>query len=174
MATGASSNSSLPYPVSAEISSVVDRGDNKSRYAFEVNVQWSDGTGTTCHRGYQDFFQFQCELLDSFPEEAGTVKGHERVLPYIPGKQLFRRSTRNLAMERQPKLHQYLQELLALPENISQSEIVFKFLNDNWREIKSKHNTLPPEGKLSYYYKAFMHHKQYHFMLLKAIHLMNY
>ena len=141
--TGTSEHTFL-YPVSAEVNSVVERADNKSRFAFEVNTKWSDESTSTCYRGYQEFFQFQCELLDNFPEEGGTAKGHDRTIPYIPGKQMFRRSTKNLALERQPKLHQYMQELLTLPDKIVKSKIVLKFLNDDWEQ---KHmNAQPIEG----------------------------
>jgi len=32
-----------------------------------------------------DFFEFQSHLLESYPEEAGSVRGFVRIIPYLPG-----------------------------------------------------------------------------------------
>jgi hypothetical protein len=124
-------------PVSANVISVVEREGAKCRYQFQINVSWSDGTCTTCYRGYQDFFDFQCKLLDTYPEDAGTVKGHARKLPYLPGKKIFRRSTKSLAMQRLPLLHQYLQDILLLPLKIISSRTVLVFLHEDIDKLTS-------------------------------------
>ena len=124
----------LPRIVAAAVTSVIERADKNSKYVFQVEVRCSDGTQSTCYRGYQDFFDFHCQLLDQFPEEAGTTKGSNRVIPYLPGKKIFRRSTKSLALQRLPQLHQYSQELIALPDNISNSTLVIHFFKDDWSE----------------------------------------
>ena len=81
------------YITSAEVLSVRERMHSPKRYVYEVSVDWSDSNTTTCYRGYTDFFDFQCELLSTFPFEAGAVKGIPRTIPYLPGRKLFQRST---------------------------------------------------------------------------------
>ena len=104
--------------------------NDKVRFVFELEVEWADGVKSVCCRGYQQFFEFQCKLLDTFPDEAGAAKGSQRTLPYLPGKQMFRRSNKQLAQDRLPQLDQYLKELIALPDNISRSGLVRRFLKD--------------------------------------------
>ena len=104
------------------------------RFVFRVDITWSDGHKTTSFRSYSEFFDLQCELLSKFPIEAGDKKNAERTLPYLPGKQIFRRSTRQLADERLPKINNYITELLKLPEYIAQSEKVLRFFRSNWQE----------------------------------------
>lgn len=101
---------------------------------FRVDLTWSDGHKTTSFRSYSEFFDLQCELLSKFPQEAGEKKSADRTLPYLPGKQIFRRSTRQLAEERLPKINNYITELLKLPERISHSERVLRFFRSNWQE----------------------------------------
>ena len=36
-------------------------------------------------RVYNDFYDFQISMLDTFPREAGRVPPHPRILPYMPG-----------------------------------------------------------------------------------------
>ena len=57
----------------------------KKQYTFVVNVERSDGTLITVWRSYRDFFYFQCDLLDAFPQEAGAMRGTVRLIPYLPG-----------------------------------------------------------------------------------------
>ena len=127
-----------PKIVSAQVISVIETPKMKSKFSFEVGVKWSDNKDSICHRGYSDFFKFHCELLDTFPEESGSVKGSSRILPFLPGKKLFRRSTKRLAEERLPQLDQYIRELTALPEKISYSSIVMRFFRDDWDEEASR------------------------------------
>ena len=85
------------------------------------------------YRRYSDFFDFQCELLNTFRKEAGLQKGSERVIPYLPGKRIFG-SKRDLALERQPQINEYVQKLIALPEHISRCDLVMDFFRSNWQE----------------------------------------
>ena len=101
---------------------------------FRVDITWSDDHKTTSFRSYSEFFDLQCELLSQFPQEAGEQKNSQRTLPFLPGKQIFRRSSRHLAEERLPKINNYITELLKLPEHISQCERVLRFFRSNWQE----------------------------------------
>ena len=105
------------------------------RFVFRIDLTWSDGHKTTSFRSYSEFFDLQCELLAKFPQEAGEKKKNtDRTLPYLPGKQIFKRSTRQLAEERLPKINNYVAELLKLPSHISQCERVLRFFRSNWQE----------------------------------------
>lgn len=101
---------------------------------FEIELKWSDDTSSTSYRSYSDFFDFQCDLLMGFPKEAGSQKGTERSIPYLPGKKMFQRSNRKLAETRLPEIDSYVKNLIAMPENISQSEITSRFFKSNWQE----------------------------------------
>lgn len=131
------SHESSPRVVTAAVTSVTERRAEKKgkvHYVFQLEAEWSDGSKTTRCRGYQEFFELQCKLLDTFAEEAGSVKGSQRILPFLPGKQMFRRSTKQLALERQPELDRYIQELIGLPEHISQYSYVKQFLGKEQNE----------------------------------------
>ena len=124
----------VAYIKSAEVVSVRERIHSPKRYVYEVSVEWSDSRTTTCYRGYTDFFDFQCELLSSFPFEAGAVKGITRTVPYLPGRRLFKRSTAALAEQRLPKIDEYVRKLVAMPENVSRNKLVLRFFHSNWQE----------------------------------------
>ena len=119
------------HVVSAKVLSLAERADKRAKYVYEIETKWSDGSARRCFREYHDFFNFQCSLLNKYPEEAGMVKGSSRTVPYLPGRQIFRRNTKSLALERLPKLDQYTQDIAALPEKISCSKEVYQFFNDN-------------------------------------------
>ena len=122
------------YITSAEVLSVRERMHSPKRYVYEVSVDWSDSNTTTCYRGYTDFFDFQCELLSTFPFEAAAVKGIPRTIPYLPGRKLFQRSTAALAEKRLPQINDYAQRLVAMSEKVSRSQSVLKFFRANWQE----------------------------------------
>jgi len=77
------------YVVSAKLDSIkerwVERKRRKKQYAFVFNLEWSDSSSSIIWRSYNDFFDLQCGLLDSFPEETGTARGFVRIIPYLPG-----------------------------------------------------------------------------------------
>ncbi len=103
------------------------------RFIYKINIKWSDGTSSTSYRSYSEFFDFQCSLLVEFPVEGGN-KGSTRTIPYLPGKKIFKKTTYDLALERQPQIHDYVTELLSLPEHISRSERLLRFFKSNWQE----------------------------------------
>lgn len=129
----------IPHIVEAKVVDIVTRMLDRKRFAFEIELKWSDGNKTTSYRSYSDFFDFQCQLLIDFPEESGLKKRgsgdeRDRCIPYLPGKKLFKRSTIELARERRPKIEEYLTQLVALPKNVSHSDRVLKFFRSNWQE----------------------------------------
>ncbi len=128
----------LVYVVGATVVRVLERTHNKKRYTFQIDLEWSDGNVSSSFRSYSELFDFQCELLDAFPEEAGRTKGVERSLPFLPGKKLFRTSSRSLADERLPLVQDYVQSLVAMPKHISRSDRMIQFFRSNWSEDRLK------------------------------------
>ena len=122
------------YIKSAEVLSVRERMHSPKRFVYEVHVEWSNSNATTCYRGYTDFFDFQCELITTFPYEAGAVKGVERTIPYLPGRKLFQRGSSTLAEKRLPQIDDYVKRLVAMPGHISRCDLVLKFFRSNWQE----------------------------------------
>ena len=122
------------FITSATAVCVRERMHSPKRFVYEIQVQWSNSHTTTCYRGYTDFFDFQCELLTTFPMEAGSVKGSERTLPYLPGRKIFQRRTLALAEQRLPQMDQYVKDLIDMPEHISRYEKVLQFFRSNWQE----------------------------------------
>lgn len=104
-----------------------------SRFVFQIDLKWSDGSSTSSFRSYSEFFNFQCDLLTEFPKEGGSQK---RTIPYLPGKKMFQKSTQTLADTRLPHIDAYVKTLISMPENVSQSELVCRFFRSNWQEDK--------------------------------------
>ncbi len=129
---------------SIAVVTVVERKAMKSKYAFDIATEWSDGSKTNCYRSYQEFFTFHCQLLDQFHDEAGTTPASKRAIPFLPGKKIFRRSTKGLAEERLPQLDQYMKELVNLPEKVTNCILVKNFIDRNYKEISKEGS---PEGK---------------------------
>lgn len=117
----------------ARIIQVVESLKSEKKFFYKISVEWSDSTAAHAYRSYTDFFNFQCRLLDKFPEEAGARKS-KRVIPFLPGRQVFSRNSRKLAEERLPQMDSYIVKLLKLHTRISQHVYVSNFLRDNWEE----------------------------------------
>ncbi|KAI9254013.1 hypothetical protein BY458DRAFT_589524 [Sporodiniella umbellata] len=102
----------------ASINSFILEGD---QYWFVLYTKTLEGLHRILYRLYDDFYEFQLNLLQTFPSEAGREEG-DRIIPYMPGplKEIDDRVT----AERQVELNQYCQELLALPKSISECELV--------------------------------------------------
>uniref|UniRef100_A0A3P8SJU0 SH3 and PX domain-containing protein 2A n=1 Tax=Amphiprion percula TaxID=161767 RepID=A0A3P8SJU0_AMPPE len=80
-------------------------------------------------------------ILDKFPIEGGQKDPKKRIIPFLPGKVLFRRShIRDVAVKRLKHLDNYCKALMKLPSHISQSEEVLKFF-----ETKSEDLNPPTE-----------------------------
>ncbi|KAF8843187.1 hypothetical protein BDN67DRAFT_1030344 [Paxillus ammoniavirescens] len=63
-------------------------------------------------RPYNDFYDFQVNLLKSFPREAGREPGSNRVLPFMPGP--ADKVDDEITAARRVELDQYLRKLCAL------------------------------------------------------------
>lgn len=77
---------------SAAVTAVEERPGKKLRHVFDVQVNWFNGDCSYCRRTYHEFFTFHCKLLDKFPLEGGVSKEAERSIPFLPGKQFFKRA----------------------------------------------------------------------------------
>lgn len=118
----------------AEVTGVTERVTKGKKYVFRIKLNWSDGSVSHSYRGYTDFFHFQCRLLDLFPEEAGEDPAKGRIIPYLPGRSLFKRSDLKLAQDRLPEIHEYIVQLFKLPRHIVRSQHVLEFFKSNWVE----------------------------------------
>lgn len=63
-------------------------------------------------RSYNDFYDFQVELLDTFPHEAGRPDTSTRILPFMPGPVDF--VDNEITLTRRAELDEYLHKLCAL------------------------------------------------------------
>ena len=90
------------------------------RYWYLVKMELSNGRFRNLCRYYQDFYDFQIRLLETFPEEAGRT-GKARTLPFLPGPMA---SVQDDGPDRRATLNDYVKELLAMPPNITRSMVV--------------------------------------------------
>eukprot|EP00049_Salpingoeca_infusionum_P011145 m.192207 g.192207 ORF g.192207 m.192207 type:complete len:934 (-) comp14851_c1_seq5:3242-6043(-) len=124
------SSSALLRPYMVHISIQGIEGKAKSRY-FVFKIQWSNGDTTVAKRTHNQLFEFQCSLLDAFPEAS---RKESRIIPKLPGKKLLhvsfrRRNADSLAQKRRDDIEAYAVELIQLPPGISRSDIVLSFFN---------------------------------------------
>uniref|UniRef100_A0A3Q3J087 SH3 and PX domain-containing protein 2A n=1 Tax=Monopterus albus TaxID=43700 RepID=A0A3Q3J087_MONAL len=83
------------------------------------------------------------QILDKFPIEGGQKDPKKRIIPFLPGKILFRRShVRDVAMKRLRFIDDYCRALVRLPPQISQSEEVLRFF-----ETKAEDINPPVDGR---------------------------
>ncbi|XP_053085887.1 SH3 and PX domain-containing protein 2A isoform X4 [Pangasianodon hypophthalmus] len=107
---------------------VEKRRHPSKHYVYLINVTYSDTTSHIIYRRYSKFFDLQMQLLDKFPIEGGQKDPKKRIIPFLPGKILFRRShVRDVAMKRLRFIDDYCRALVRLPPQISQSEEVLRF-----------------------------------------------
>ncbi|XP_054874504.1 SH3 and PX domain-containing protein 2A-like isoform X2 [Amphiprion ocellaris] len=120
---------------------VQKRRNPSKHYVYLINVTYSDSTSHVIYRRYSKFFDLQMRILDKFPIEGGQKDPKKRIIPFLPGKVLFRRShIRDVAVKRLKHLDNYCKALMKLPSHISQSEEVLKFF-----ETKSEDLNPPTE-----------------------------
>ncbi|KAM6916734.1 SH3 and PX domain-containing protein 2A-like isoform 2-T2 [Xenentodon cancila] len=120
---------------------VQKRRNPSKHYVYLINVTYSDSTSHVIFRRYSKFFDLQMRILDKFPIDGGQKDPKSRIIPFLPGKVLFRRShIRDVAVRRLKHLDNYCKALMKLPSHISQSEEVLKFF-----ETKSEDLNPPPE-----------------------------
>ncbi|ORX52380.1 hypothetical protein DM01DRAFT_1336750 [Hesseltinella vesiculosa] len=111
-------SSSEPLVVAAHMDSYIVESD---QYWFIVYARLNNGKHRILYRLYEDFYDFQVNLLHEFPSEAGKEDG-ERILPYMPGP--LTQVSEDVTLERQRDLDKYCQELLTLPSYISHNNLV--------------------------------------------------
>ncbi|KAM9726672.1 SH3 and PX domain-containing protein 2A-like isoform 2-T2 [Menidia menidia] len=115
---------------------VQKRRNPSKHYVYLINVTYSDSTSHVIYRRYSKFFDLQMRILDKFPIEGGQKDPKKRIIPFLPGKVLFRRShIRDVAVRRLKHLDNYCKALMKLPSHISQSEEVLKFFETNSEDL---------------------------------------
>jgi len=81
-------------------------------------------------RVYNDFYDFQVNLLNTFPREAGREPPSERILPYMPGP--AQRVDDEITASRRAELDEYLHKLCELNQGgakyVLEHEVVREFL----------------------------------------------
>ncbi|XP_030741796.1 SH3 and PX domain-containing protein 2A isoform X2 [Echinops telfairi] len=76
------------------------------------------------------------QLLDKFPIEGGQKDPKQRIIPFLPGKILFRRShIRDVAVKRLKPIDEYCRALVRLPPHISQCDEVFQFFETRPEDV---------------------------------------
>uniref|UniRef100_A0A8B9PST4 SH3 and PX domains 2B n=1 Tax=Apteryx owenii TaxID=8824 RepID=A0A8B9PST4_APTOW len=94
----------------------------QERLVYIIKVTWSNGSTEVIYRRYSKFFDLQMQMLDKFPMEGGQKDPKQRIIPFLPGKILFRRShIRDVAVKRLIPIDEYCKALIQLPPYISQS-----------------------------------------------------
>ncbi|KAM9792073.1 SH3 and PX domain-containing protein 2A [Neosynchiropus ocellatus] len=115
----------------------VEKRRNPSKhYVYLINVTYSDNTSHIIYRRYSKFFDLQMQILDKFPIEGGQKDPKKRIIPFLPGKILFRRShVRDVAMKRLRFIDDYCRALVRLPPQISQSDEVLRFFETKAEDV---------------------------------------
>ncbi|XP_078499830.1 SH3 and PX domain-containing protein 2A isoform X2 [Lissotriton helveticus] len=118
-----------PYSVlDVKVEDVQKRRNPNKHYVYIINVSWSDSTSQVIYRRYSKFFDLQMQMLDRFPVEGGQKDPKQRIIPFLPGKVLFRRSRiRDVAVRRLKPIDEYCRALVRLPPHISQCDEVLRF-----------------------------------------------
>nr|XP_043884808.1 SH3 and PX domain-containing protein 2A isoform X1 [Solea senegalensis] len=115
---------------------VEKRRSPSKHYVYLINVTYSDNTSHIIYRRYSKFFDLQMQILDKFPIEGGQKDPKKRIIPFLPGKILFRRShVRDVAMKRLRFIDDYCRALVRLPPQISQSEEVLRFFETKAEDV---------------------------------------
>ncbi|XP_067113371.1 SH3 and PX domain-containing protein 2B isoform X2 [Osmerus mordax] len=128
------------------VQDVQKRRNPNKHYVYIIKVCWSDGSTEVIFRRYSKFFDLQMELLDKFPVEGGQKDPKRRIIPFLPGKILFRRShIRDVAMKRLRPINEYCRALIQLPVYISQCEEVRLFFETRPEDLNPP--TEEPIGK---------------------------
>lgn len=133
-------NENEPYVVSV----CVDRyAFSDDRYWYLVVAELSTGKYRHLCRFYQDFYDFQINLLDEFPDEAGRT-GQDRSLPFMPGPLTYVNDS--ISAQRRVNLDEYVKNLINLPSYISRSPIVQKLFAIRTGDIESASpNSVTPQ-----------------------------
>ncbi|SCU84923.1 LADA_0D04676g1_1 [Lachancea dasiensis] len=113
------------------------------KFWFNVVCELPEKRTRILKRYYEDFYDLQVKLLDTFPAEAGKLRDTrgqwtKRIMPYIPGPVPY--VTDSITNKRKDDLNLYVTKLIALPAHISQCDLVrslFSVRNNNYdKEMK--------------------------------------
>ncbi|KAG8439282.1 hypothetical protein GDO86_005483 [Hymenochirus boettgeri] len=114
--------------VEVSVQDVQKRRNPNKHYVYIIKVTWSSGSTEVIYRRYSKFFDLQMQVLDKFPVEGGQKDPKQRIIPFLPGKILFRRShIRDVAVRRLIPIDEYCKALIRLPTYICQCEEVLQF-----------------------------------------------
>ncbi|KAM5169913.1 SH3 and PX domain-containing protein 2B [Mantella aurantiaca] len=114
--------------VQVNVQDVQKRRNPNKHYVYIISVTWSNASSEVIYRRYSKFFDLQMQLLDKFPVEGGQKDPKQRIIPFLPGKILFRRShIRDVAVRRLIPIDEYCKALIRLPSYISQCDEVLQF-----------------------------------------------
>eukprot|EP00794_Sanderia_malayensis_P005750 gene5750-6453_t len=116
-------------------------------YVFVLEITWDDGSQNIVYRRYSQFFQLQTSLIDAFPVEGGVKNPADRILPFLPGKVLFRSHVREVALKRKAALEDYCKKLVKLPAHILNSDHVTLFFEATCDDICTLTNSLKDENR---------------------------
>jgi phosphatidylinositol-4-phosphate 3-kinase len=95
--------------------------DQEKYYVYAVRVQRENGIASTVFRRFREFHEFHGKLVAAFPKAD---------VPAFAQKIYVGRShTRAVSEKRQKALHQYLQDLLAMPAVVRDSDLMYAFLH---------------------------------------------
>ncbi|KAM4748312.1 SH3 and PX domain-containing protein 2B [Rhinophrynus dorsalis] len=131
--------------VQVSVQDVQKRRSPNKHYVYIIKVTWSNGSTEVIYRRYSKFFDLQMQMLDKFPVEGGQKDPKQRIIPFLPGKILFRRShIRDVAVKRLKPIDEYCKALIRLPPYISQCEDVLQFF-----EARSEDFNPPKEEPIS-------------------------
>ncbi|CCF58468.1 hypothetical protein KAFR_0E03160 [Kazachstania africana CBS 2517] len=102
-------------------------GLENDKYYFDVRCILAKNKLRKLRRYYQDFYDLQVKLLDTFPSESGKLRDKngqwtKRIIPYIPGPVPY--VTDTITQKRKEDLNIYIKDLIKLPEYISHSSMV--------------------------------------------------
>lgn len=136
--------SSIPAAISARIPRYCFAED---KYWFVVEVKLEDGKYWELSRYYEDFYDFQIQLLSEFPVEAGNTGQQTRTLPYMPGPVSY--VTDAITEGRQINLNAYVKTLLAQPAYISRCQLVREFFVPREGDYEIDPETANEEYRLS-------------------------
>ncbi|XP_063731005.1 SH3 and PX domain-containing protein 2A isoform X2 [Eleginops maclovinus] len=127
---------------------VQKRRNPSKHYVYLINVTYSDSTSHIIYRRYSKFFELQMRILDKFPIDGGQKDPKKRIIPFLPGKVLFRRShIRDVAVKRLKHLDNYCKALMKLPTHITQSEEVLKFFETKAEDLNPPTEDCGGSGK---------------------------
>src|ERR1700712_1095450 len=140
----AKSNSQLYAPISARIPRYCFAED---KYWFVIEAALEDGRHWELSRYYEDFYDFQIQLLTEFPAEAGNTGTQKRTLPYMPGPVNY--VTDAITEGRQHNLDAYVKNLLTQPPYISRCTLVKQFFAPREGDYEMDPNAVNEEYRLS-------------------------